>query len=139
MTSADFCRLMRLLILALHGVVLITIMRQVGCTALQVLFDVAGGIANAAKRDIAHRDITPNNFGQLDGRGYLYDFSAAKVSSIVNLEVCGSERHLQSYQFPTRRSICCIMHVCHNIKYGLNDTFCRVHMSWGHEAVQKCA
>lgn len=86
MTSADFCRLMRLLILALHGVVLMTIMRQVGCTALQVLFDVAGGIANAAKRDIAHRDITPNNFGQLDGRGYLYDFSAAKVSSIVNLE-----------------------------------------------------
>ncbi|DBA95924.1 TPA: hypothetical protein ACH3X1_001450 [Trebouxia sp. C0004] len=36
------------------------------------------GIANAAKRDIAHRDITPNNFGQLEGRGYLYDFSAAK-------------------------------------------------------------
>ena len=130
---------MRLLILALHGDVLTTIMRQVGCTALQVLFDVAGGIANAAKRDIAHRDITPNNFGQLDGRGYLYDFSAAKVSSIVNLEVCGSERHLQSYQFPTGRSICCIMRVCHKIKYDLNDTFCRVHMSWSHEAVQKCA
>ncbi|DBB06549.1 TPA: hypothetical protein ACH3X1_012089 [Trebouxia sp. C0004] len=37
-----------------------------------------GGIAHAAKGDIAHRDITPNNFGQLEGRGYLYDSSAAK-------------------------------------------------------------
>ncbi|KAL0027226.1 hypothetical protein WJX77_004942 [Trebouxia sp. C0004] len=45
----------------------------------QVLCDVAGGIANAANRDIAHRDITPNNFGQLEGRGYLFNFSAAKA------------------------------------------------------------
>ncbi len=44
------------------------------------MYDVAGGIANAAEKDIAHRDITPNNSGQLEGRGYLYDFSAAKVS-----------------------------------------------------------
>lgn len=72
--------MMRLLIFAWHVVVLVAIMRQVGCNALQVLYDVAGGIANAAKRDVAHRDITPNNFGQLGGRGYLYDFSVAKVS-----------------------------------------------------------
>ena len=57
----------------------IGITRQASCNALQVLFDVAAGIANAASRDIAHWDITPNNFGQVEGRGYLYDFSAAKV------------------------------------------------------------
>ncbi|DBA90198.1 TPA: hypothetical protein ACH3X1_003501 [Trebouxia sp. C0004] len=51
----------------------------------EVVFDVAGGIANAAKRDIAHRDITPNNFGQREGRGYLYDFSAAKVSGTATM------------------------------------------------------
>lgn len=47
---------------------------------LQVVFDIASGIGNAAKKDIAHRDITPNNFGHLEGRGYLFDFSAAKVT-----------------------------------------------------------
>ncbi|KAL0040492.1 hypothetical protein WJX77_008653 [Trebouxia sp. C0004] len=46
------------------------------------VYDVAGGISNAAKRDIANRDITLNNFGQLEGRGYLYDFSAAKGMAI---------------------------------------------------------
>lgn len=49
---------------------------------LQVLYDIASGIGNAAKMDIAHRDITPHNFGHWKSRGYLYDFSAAKVSSI---------------------------------------------------------
>lgn len=63
----------------MHGAALVIIMRQAGCNALQVVYDVTGGIADAAKRDIAHRDITPNIFGQLAGRGYLYDFSAAKV------------------------------------------------------------
>ncbi|DBA94237.1 TPA: hypothetical protein ACH3X1_001859 [Trebouxia sp. C0004] len=58
--------------------------RLKGSTHLvEVLCDVAGGIANAANRDIAHRDITPNNFGQLEGRGYLFNFSAAKVNSSV--------------------------------------------------------
>ena len=50
------------------------------CTVMQVLFDIASGIGNAAKKDIAHRDVTPNNFGHWKGREYLYDFSAAKVS-----------------------------------------------------------
>ncbi|KAL0033196.1 hypothetical protein WJX79_009029 [Trebouxia sp. C0005] len=44
----------------------------------RVLYDIASGIGNAAKKDIAHRDVTPNNFGHWKGRGYLYDFSAAK-------------------------------------------------------------
>lgn len=48
---------------------------------LQVLFDIASSIGNAAKKDIAQRDVTPNNFGHWKGRGYLYDFSAAKGSS----------------------------------------------------------
>ncbi|DBA90407.1 TPA: hypothetical protein ACH3X1_003681 [Trebouxia sp. C0004] len=48
----------------------------------EAVYDVAGGISNAAKRDIANRDITLNNFGQLEGRGYLYDFSAAKGMAI---------------------------------------------------------
>ncbi|DBA92323.1 TPA: hypothetical protein ACH3X2_003744 [Trebouxia sp. C0005] len=47
----------------------------------QVLFDIASSIGNAAKKDIAQRDVTPNNFGHWKGRGYLYDFSAAKGSS----------------------------------------------------------
>ena len=51
-------------------------------SVLQVLYDIAGGIGNAAKEDIAHRDVTPNNFGHWQGRGYLYDFSVAKVRSI---------------------------------------------------------
>ena len=72
-------------IYALHGFLLVAIMRQVGCSALQVLYHVACGIAYAAKRDIAHRDIIPNNFGHLEGRGYLYDFSAAKVSGTATL------------------------------------------------------
>ena len=50
-------------------------------TVMQVLFDIASGIGNAAKKDVAHRDVTPKNFGHWKGRGYLYDFSAAKVSS----------------------------------------------------------
>ena len=50
-------------------------------TVMQVLSDIASGIGNAAKKDIAHRDVTPNNFGHWKGRGYLYDFSAAKVCS----------------------------------------------------------
>ncbi|DBA83923.1 TPA: hypothetical protein ACH3X1_006423 [Trebouxia sp. C0004] len=36
--------------------------RLKGSTHLvEVLYDVADGIANAAKRHFAHRDITPNN------------------------------------------------------------------------------
>ncbi len=55
---------------------------QVALIVLQVLYDIASGIGSAAKMDIAHRDVTPNNFGHWKGRGYHYDFSAAKVSSI---------------------------------------------------------
>ena len=50
-------------------------------TVVQVFFDIASSIGNAAKKDVAHRDVTPNNFGQWKGRGHLYDFSAGKVSS----------------------------------------------------------
>lgn len=67
-----------------HGADLLTsdvLAEQTVFTVMQVLFDIASGIGNAAKKDIAHRDVTPNNFGHWKGRGYLYDFSAAKVSS----------------------------------------------------------
>jgi len=79
---------------------------------LQVVYDVASGIANAAKRDIAHRDITPNNFGQLEGRGYLYDFSAAKVSGTSTMTFVIQTHHMPNCQCPT--SICCdvLCHVC---------------------------
>ena len=51
---------------------------QTACIVLQVVSDIASGIGNAAKKDIAHRDVTPNNFGHWKGRGFLCDFSAAK-------------------------------------------------------------
>ena len=46
---------------------------------MQVVYDVASAIGGSAFRDIAHRDVTPNNFGHSGGRGFLYDFSASKV------------------------------------------------------------
>ena len=113
-------------------------MRQVGCYALQVLYDVAGGIATAAKRDTAHRDITPNSFGQLEGRGYLYDFSAANVSGTVTLTCVVSNvtcKAVGAQQEQAFAVTCCVMCVCHNIKHDHNDTFHRVHMNWGHQAV----
>lgn len=36
---------------------------------LQVLYDIASGIGNAAKMDIAHRDITPPQFWTLEKSG----------------------------------------------------------------------
>ena len=43
--------------------------------------DITTAIKGSAKAGVAHRDITPNNFGHIDGRGFLYDFSAGKVSA----------------------------------------------------------
>lgn len=54
--------------------------QQIACIVLQVLYNIAGGIGNAAKQDNAHRDVTPDNFGHRKGRGYLCDSSAAKAS-----------------------------------------------------------
>ena len=50
---------------------------------MQVVADIATAIEGSAKADIAHRDLTPNNFGHIEGRGLLYDFSAGKVSAEV--------------------------------------------------------
>ncbi|DBB03124.1 TPA: hypothetical protein ACH3X1_013355 [Trebouxia sp. C0004] len=44
----------------------------------EVVYDVASAIGGSAEKDIAHRDVTPNNFGHSMGRGYLFDFSAGK-------------------------------------------------------------
>lgn len=44
----------------------------------QVVYDVASAIGGSAEKDIAHRDVTPINFGHSVGRGYLFDFSAGK-------------------------------------------------------------
>ena len=57
------------------------LIKRTGFIVVQVLYDIASAIGNAAKMGIAHRDITPNNFGHWQGRGFLYDFSAAKVWS----------------------------------------------------------
>ena len=57
------------------------LIKQAAFVVVQVLYDIASAIGNAAKMDIAHRDITPNNFGHWQGRGFLFDFSAAKVWS----------------------------------------------------------
>ena len=47
--------------------------------SVQVVWDVTEAIAAAAGRNILHRDVTPGNFGHVDGRGVLLDFSAGKV------------------------------------------------------------
>ena len=52
---------------------------KAGC--VQVVADITTAIKGSAKAGVAHRDITPNNFGHIDGRGFLYDFSAGKVSA----------------------------------------------------------
>ena len=49
----------------------------------QVVCDVARAIGAAFDRGVLHRDVTPNNIGHLEGRGYLLDFSAGKVCTTV--------------------------------------------------------
>lgn len=47
---------------------------------LQVVYDVTVALEAAVQHcNILHRDVTPNNFGHCRDRGWLYDFSAAKV------------------------------------------------------------
>ena len=80
------------------------------------MYDVAGGIANAVKKDIAHRDITPNNFGQLEGRGYLHDFSAAKVSGTATITFVVTEMSPAKLSLPNKNYIdfhdCCRVGTC---------------------------
>lgn len=45
----------------------------------RVASDVAQAISDCASRGIAHRDVTAGNFVEYQQRGYLFDFSAAKV------------------------------------------------------------
>ena len=50
--------------------------------SVQVVYDVAGAIGGAmslSPAGVAHRDITPTNFGHHNNRGVLFDFSAGKV------------------------------------------------------------
>ena len=47
----------------------------------QVTYDIADAVEQLTKLKIAHCDISPNNIGILDGRGWLFDFGAAKVGS----------------------------------------------------------
>ena len=49
---------------------------------------MAGAIGGSADKDIAHRDVTPNNFGHSVGRGYLFDFSAGKVLCPLLFQPC---------------------------------------------------
>ena len=48
---------------------------------VQVVADIATAIDQSAAAGLAHRDITPNNFGHIGGRGIMYDYSAGKVSA----------------------------------------------------------
>lgn len=34
-------------------------------------------------KKVAHRDVSPFNFGEIAGRGVLFDFSASKVCKIT--------------------------------------------------------
>lgn len=61
----------------------------------QVVYDVAYAIGEASALRVVHRDVTPNNFGAKDGRGYLLDFSAAKVRRAL-LWHGGTPLHLPS-------------------------------------------
>ena len=45
----------------------------------QVVCDVAGAIGEMDRLGYVHRDITPWNIGQVEGRGCLFDMSIAKV------------------------------------------------------------
>ena len=47
----------------------------------QVTWDIADAVEQLTDLKIAHRDISPNNIGVLNGQGYLFDFGAAKVGS----------------------------------------------------------
>lgn len=47
---------------------------------VQVAHDIATALQGCANEWIAHGDLSPANFGFIDGRGRLFDFSAAKVS-----------------------------------------------------------
>ena len=47
--------------------------------SVQVVWDVTEAIAAAAGCHVLHRDVTPGNFGDVEGRGLLFDFSAGKV------------------------------------------------------------
>ena len=51
----------------------------------QVVSDVALAIEKCYSFGVAHRDITPSNYGYLDGRGYLYDFSSAAEVNFYTL------------------------------------------------------
>lgn len=56
---------------------------------LQVVYDVTVALGEAERScGILHRDIKPNNFGHCRGRGWLYDFSAAKVRAQPLLMLC---------------------------------------------------
>ena len=55
---------------------------------VQVIADIATAIKESAAAGVAHRDVTPNNFGHIDGRGLLYDYSAGKVSAGPFSVVC---------------------------------------------------
>jgi hypothetical protein len=54
----------------------------------RVAVDVAGAIDGCATLKVAHRDVTPHNFITYKGRGYLTDFSAAKVRQALTSAVC---------------------------------------------------
>ena len=49
--------------------------------SVQVVAGIATAIKGSAAAGVAHRDVTPNNFGHINERGLLYDFSAGKVSA----------------------------------------------------------
>ena len=51
----------------------------------RVVVDVAEAVAGCAALRIAHRDVTPHNILAHGGRGYLTDFSVAKVRYLPNV------------------------------------------------------
>lgn len=48
---------------------------------MQVAYDVAVALESLQGLGVLHCDLSRHNFGKLNGRGVLFDFSAAKVSA----------------------------------------------------------
>ena len=49
---------------------------------VQVIADIATAIKESAAAGVAHRDVTPNNFGHIDGRGLLTTRQARSVQDL---------------------------------------------------------
>ena len=94
---------------AVDGVTYVSAMLSPVCSPLessnsprdfyQAGLDVAECIGAMTDQRVQHRDISPNNFGMYDGRGWLYDWSSSKVGCLKyqgGLVVIGTSRYSEA-------------------------------------------